>query len=276
MNAEPRVCVVIPVHRQQPTQTDLISLNACMRVLTQHDVFLVCPEEMDARIYTEKWPGLQLMKVPGTWLQSIAAYNKMKIDPAFYARFSTYTHMLTYEPDAYVFRDELQQWAAADFDYIGAPFVAGADQYQPGAALTGVGNSGFSLRNISACRKVLAEIRSLAATAAYCNNPVIRALLRSFSGIEKILPGVHFTRIRIIRAYLHAEYTHEDVFWSVFIPRLLPYFRIAGINEAVRFSFDMAPEECYRHAQRQLPFGCHAWPKETAFWKPFIHIETHD
>ena len=64
---------------------------------------------------------------------------------------------------------------------------------------------------------------------------------------------------------------HEDVFWSLYVPSLNPFFKLPNIYTALKFSFEKFPSKCFKENNQQLPFGCHAWGKyEFEFWKPFI------
>jgi hypothetical protein len=64
---------------------------------------------------------------------------------------------------------------------------------------------------------------------------------------------------------------HEDLFWSFGAPSLQPDFRIASVDEALGFAFEVEPRRAYELAGRRLPFGCHAWAKyDRAFWEPHL------
>lgn len=263
-------CVVIPVHSATPSHKELISFKRCFEVLGKHDIYVVAPHGLNMAFYTETVPVFSVKYVPVEWQSSIMAYNKMKIDKAFYNLFKEYTYMLTYELDAYVFRDELNYWCSRGYDYIGAPFFKDVNRSAGVIKMTGVGNSGFSLRNIASCLKILESVNRLRSITKIAETYKFGFLLRGFSLLEKGLPGIYFSRVRIIRAYLQNEYTHEDTFWSVFIPRIFPRFNVADVSSALCFSFDMEPENCYALNGKQLPFGCHAWYKHPSFWNPYI------
>lgn len=264
-------CIVIPVHSATPSHNELISFKRCFTILGSHDIYVVAPAHLDLFAYYQVVNSFSIKPVPAKWLCSIKAYNKMKISPAFYAMFSNYEYMLTYELDAYVFRDELDAWCKGGIDYIGAPFFAGFDKQDAAAEMIGVGNSGFSLRNIQTCIGLLNQLKGHIRVAGWFNFFRIGLLLKGFILYERMRPGSVLKNIRIIRAYIDADYMHEDTFWSFFIPKLFPEFRIAAIADALAFSFDSNPATCYRLLGSTLPFGCHAWPRfDPVFWKPFI------
>ena len=268
-------CIVIPVHSASPSINELISFKRCFTILGLHDIYVVAPAHLNLTAYHEVVNSFTVKTVPAEWLCSIKEYNKMKISPAFYSLFSEYEFMLTYELDAYVFRDELDNWCNKEIDYIGAPFFAGFDKQDADAEMIGVGNSGFSLRNIQACLGVLNQLKQHIRIAGWFNFFRVGFLLKGFVLYERLRPGSILKNIRIIRAYIDVDYMHEDTFWSFFIPKLFPGFRIAGVADALTFSFDSNPATCYHLLGNTLPFGCHAWPKyDPEFWKPFIAEST--
>ncbi len=63
----------------------------------------------------------------------------------------------------------------------------------------------------------------------------------------------------------------EDRYWADFITGLFTDFKIAPIESAIKFSFELEPALLYEMNNNSLPFGCHAWPKiDPAFWERFI------
>lgn len=49
------------------------------------------------------------------------------------------------------------------------------------------------------------------------------------------------------------------------------YLRIAPVEVALQFAFNLNPVECYERNNNELPFGCHGWYKfEPEFWKKQI------
>ena len=66
----------------------------------------------------------------------------------------------------------------------------------------------------------------------------------------------------------------EDVFWSFEARHYDPDFRIATVEEALPFAFELSPRECFTMIGSRLPFGCHAWPRyDRAFWEPSLLTE---
>ena len=68
------------------------------------------------------------------------------------------------------------------------------------------------------------------------------------------------------------DFYNEDIFWSLEVNRKKERLKIPDWKEALRFSFDKNPSECYALNDRKLPFGCHGWSKKKMlpFWKQHI------
>lgn len=64
---------------------------------------------------------------------------------------------------------------------------------------------------------------------------------------------------------------NNDFFWATQAVKYLPSFRVATVEEALKFAFEGAPRKCFEMNGRRLPFGCHAWARyDRAFWEPFL------
>lgn len=68
---------------------------------------------------------------------------------------------------------------------------------------------------------------------------------------------------------------NEDLFWGRVVTNRFDWFKVPGMMEAGKFSFERNCQELYRLNYNQMPFGCHRWEQfDTKFWKPFIKIES--
>jgi len=274
MSANRNLCVIIPVHKPSLTADEQVSLKACKKNLSQCDCFLVFPQGMDVAAYTGVFSGLVPMPVNPVWLSSVEQYNKMKLNAAFYQLFDQYTHLLTYELDAYIFSPYVEAARAFDFDYIGAPFFEGywqatsASPFMPGC------NSGFSVRNISAC------INALNAMRRYRFHWLLyRVFLRPVSSLRLKLNRLTNKRWDVFITgrfsfYFDDFHINEDVVWSEIIPKLFPSFRVADPMSALAFSFEYNLEKSLALNNGKLPLGCHAWYKHLDFWKAYINMES--
>src|SRR6266487_3113686 len=149
-----KVIIHIFAHKPALEWYEQISLEQCYRVLGRHPIRLVCPTGLDVSAYRRIAPTLKVDFIPSHCLASYRAYNRLKTLPFLYERYAAYEFMLTYELDAFVFKDELEEWCEEGWDYIGAPWFEGYTNATPSSRPIGVGNGGFSLRRISTMLRI--------------------------------------------------------------------------------------------------------------------------
>ncbi len=254
------VAVVVPIYRDSLSDYERVSLQSIVSVLGGYPLVFVKPRSLKLEKVGRMFPQLRQEGFDDSLFVSIHAYNTLMLSPAFYERFARYEYILIAQLDTYIFRDELHQWCAKGYDYVGAPWVV-RDFYnhpfmrlcsmvkrwycelmhKPNSQITGnrVGNGGLSLR------KVESHIRAT----------------RELSGV--------------VERYLSYERHHlfnEDVFFAIEPNRHGLGFRYPECAEALEFSFDKHPGYCYKKMGGRLPFGCHAWSKKRMlkFWAPII------
>ncbi|MEI8122313.1 MAG: DUF5672 family protein, partial [bacterium] len=239
--------VLIPCYTPTLTQDDLVSLQQCRRVLSKHVCKVFLPEGM---ALPDAFDGLEAEYFPAHYFKSVENYNRLMLSLDFYERFRAYDYMLIHQLDAYVFRDELDDWCVRGFDYIGAPWgdapLAQKKEFRKDfpwhsrnlkvarllhAQDFRVGNGGFSLRRIQTFCRVLRRHASIA-----------------------------------------AQWTeNEDLFWSLAAPVYDWRFRIPRETLARHFALEMEPRKYSDQMEGRLPFGCHAWDKyDPDFWAAHI------
>ncbi len=262
------VIILIFTHKPRLEWYEAISLRQCVRVLGAHPMRLVCPEGLDIAAYQRLAPELREDIIPGRWLSSVRAYNRFKILPFLYRRYADFEYMLTYELDAFVFRDELLRWCSEGWDYIGAPWFEGWSATDSDAKPIGVGNSGFSLRRVPAMLRVnrswklIRPARDVYSEWRICNRMTPRGMLRL---LRTLLASNNFF------AALNGYQGNEDVFWGIVAPSRFAWLRVAPYEVARHFSFEMNPEKLFNECGGQLPFGCHKWMADSlGFWRDKI------
>ena len=269
-----KIAVVIPVYRT-PDRWEEISLRQCCKVLGQYDHYLVAPDDLDTSAFQSLWSeyGLALheMRFAPEYFKGISGYNRLCLSRGYYARFSRggYAYILVYQPDAFIFQDDLDKWCARGYEYIGAPNIGKAKQtvYSPAMPMR-VGNGGFSLRSIPAFmrffdgRKPVFNLwHILASPLVWKRNYrwlVVKALQLRFTGNT---PAAVLARWR----------GNEDDFWGCLLALSEYALLRPDPEEALQFAFDRFPKELYARTGH-LPMGCHAWHKYEyeEFWKPVI------
>ena len=265
-----KVCVVIPIHSPNPSAYELIAFAQCFKILNLHPIKVIAPEGISLTNYQQVVPDFETIFIHPKWQASLLNYNKLKLSKFFYKLFRNYEFLLTYELDAFVFRDELAYWCKSGYDYIGAPFFEGYGNATTGSKLMSVGNSGFSLRKVKAFEKML---RSSPLITPLLTPSELKydwpQLVRGLSKVPVRFFKRHFQENVIIQ---EKDFLLEDTYLLQVNDQLgKNKLHIAPIQEAVKFSFELRPEYLFTLNNEQLPTGCHAWVKHNfEFWKPHI------
>lgn len=258
--------MVVPLSsRATLTPDEQISLRHATHYLGRYDRYLVAPSSL--RFAPPA--GYRVKRFPDRFFGSAIAHGRLTTSAKFYESFREYQYILMYQLDALVFSDQLLEWCATDLDYIGAPWLNCPDS--PWVTRDRVGNGGFALLKIESMLKVLHSRRLADNPDAYWQHVCATK--------TKLSRWLRFPR-------KHLEYSHwfngvqrrargfelnVDLFWADEARHFYPEFKIASMEMGLRFAFEAAPRVCFERNHRQLPFGCHAWPKyDRAFWEPHL------
>jgi hypothetical protein len=266
--------IVIPIYKSELNDFEKTSLLRCKLVLNEYDIFLATPEGLDITPYNDLL-GLNLFKkeFKRKYFKSLVSYNKLLLSKTFYTSFQDYKYILIYHTDAYVFKNELEEWCKKDYDYIGAPIYEFDGTIAP-QKFIGIGNGGFALHKIKSAIKVLSTYK-----VVYKLSDLWKWYSKyNFNGRVRYLP--YFIKVmlgfgRNAHKGLNNLKLNEDVFWGVYVPRAFPDYRIASFEDAYKFSMEFNCEKLFELNNEQLPFGCHGWYKELFinFWKDKISLE---
>ncbi len=226
------VAVVIPVYKVKPSESEIKSFKQCISVLGDYPIILVAPIGFDSKLYNQiAGKNLTSIFFDKKNFLSTKGYSELLLSRAFYKQFVSYTSILIYQLDAWVFSDKLSYWCSLNYDYIGAPWLDAPPINQTkkpiinlsNLLINKVGNGGFSLRKVKSHLKW--------------------AIWAGF--IFKFIPK------------------NEDIIWTLFVP-----FKKPSAIKALSFAFELEPEKAYNLNGRNLPFGCHAWEKYSPeFWQ---------
>src|SRR5687767_11158294 len=223
------IIVVIPTQKTDINHLEKASLEQVLRVLKDYKIVFVVPQSI---VFNPRdlIPGNKVLEQVGVikfddeYFKSVLTYSKLLLTKEFYEPFRDYRYMFLYQMDAYVFYDGLLEWSQKGWDYIGAAWIKEDEKFLMQTMYKGkysflfsfmrfvnrtffgktdyaIGNGGMSLRNISKSIRVLSY----------------------FSFLSK--------------RWLQ----HEDVFWSMAIPMLYPFFRVPNLKEGLSFAFEQNP-----------------------------------
>ncbi len=238
-----KALVLIPCYQDTLSPDEKWAVGQCARVLGGHDISVLAPDSLALPAGLSAWP---VERFDPSFFTSRQGYNRLLLSRGFYERFTRYGHILIYQLDAFVFKDELAYWCAQGYDYIGAPweeqawvrskrfrskmpipfrYLGFAHKLYHREFL--VGNGGFSLRRVDSF----------------------------LDALDRLAPRA-------------ARWTgNEDAFWSCMAPMFLRKFSIPPAAVARRFAIEEAPRRHYEEMARVLPFGCHAWRRyDPEFW----------
>lgn len=232
------IAIVTPLYKQIPSASELASLAHGFKVLGKHKQFIVVPDTLDLSGYGDVLDHCAIMRLKAKYFVSVASYNQLLLSKFFYQHFTDFDYLLIFQPDAFVFRDDLDHWCEFGFDYIGAPWPNG-EKIRP-----------HSFRGAHRFDRLLPRF----------NKPVLKFVgngglsLRKVSTALKTLDSHWLTAKSWIR--------NEDLFWSIHSPN------VPGEKMASMFALEENPSGYYKANGNHLPFGCHAWEKhEPEFWR---------
>lgn len=245
------VVILVPIYRSSFTEDEMLSLHRLQAICANLPIRFVAPESL-----TFDSHNIPVERFDDMFFQGIEGYNRLMLSATFYQRFEQYDYLLIHQLDAFLFRNEIEEWCNRGFDYIGAPWLVKRKYKNPLGKVVlwlrslphrlrhvpflpidyadKVGNGGLSLRRVHACLDV-------------CLN--------------------HEKEIRkwLSLSQQHKEY-NEDCFWAT-----RPHWHYPSVDEALAFSIDLAPKEALKRLGG-IPMGCHGWskPNYKPFWMPFI------
>lgn len=252
------VKVVIPLYKEELDDVEIAVIRNNLDVLRNRKICFLMPERMDISKIKPYLGSAEVKEVSSDWLgrkRGFVGYNEMLTSPDFYSMFSGYEYILICHTDAWIFRDELDEWCSKGYDVVAAPwlmrrrYMFGPLHWQMcyrkwkaeqrGAIhrvhLYGkIGNGGLTLRRVDIFRKLCVENASeIAAFLSKGCNPY-----------------------------------NEDVYFALFPKNL----RRPTQKEALKFSFDTKPRELFKRNHNKLPMGCHGFMHESRklFWSRFI------
>lgn len=252
------VKVIIPIYKATFTQEERRSFVQAYQILGRYPLVVVKPESLDLSSLTAEYPKLFLESFPDFYFKGIAGYNQLMLSSFFYERFLNCDYILIYQLDAYVFRDELEEWCEKEYDYIGAPWLRRRLYQMP--VLSGI------MRMVRAYQHFRGKMSKQDLYDKIGNGGLsLRKVVSHYRVTQEQAKRINF--------YLSGKRHHlrnEDVFWAT-EPKGFIY---PSPREAIRFSFDKYPKYCYHLNGQQLPFGCHAWYKRKmkSFWSHFITV----
>jgi hypothetical protein len=242
---QPSIVILVPIYRNDLTASEKNSLAQCWKVLGHYPIVFVKPESLSLESIVSEFPELSTHSFPDSCFTGTDSYNRLLISNDFYQPFREYEHILIYQLDAFVFRDELPYWCSQGLDYVGSPTIH-KEEFD---ALTATHKDDYA-EALSTHRLVFNGGLSL----------------RRVAGMLRYL--------RIYSIFYPAWKGNEDMLFSQEATRLKPmkfFIKLPDWEQALRFSFEKSPAASYELTNHSLPFGCHAWERyDPKFWESHI------
>lgn len=272
-----RVAVVTPVVTLPLSAEEEISMRHLREHLCRFDRYVIGLQKLPKEL-----SDFTLLRFPARNFRDRFGYNRLLLTEEFYRAFVEYEYVLIYQLDCLVFANNLDHWCRKGWDYAGAPWLR--DTEDPAKGFSVVGNGGLSLRNVRRAIEVLTSKRLMEDPQARGvetgpRSRIIYSRLESWPLLTRTLVegktflhrwGYHNNVRWVVRDTVRTH-RHEDHFWAYDARKFLKEFRIPSPQEALEFSFELAPRYCFEMNSGRLPFGCHAWARyDREFWEPFL------
>lgn len=282
-----QVNIVIPVYSPTLSPTEVVSLNQCLRVLSNYPITLATHRDLDISIYQEAFlqanKPFKVVYFERSYFISIFAYSQLLLSRGFYDGFKDYEYILIYQLDGFVFRDELADWCSKGYDYIGAPWLKHYGVNYSGNELWKVGNGGVSLRKTATFLQAFDQPFPWISSWYFIKSLRKKRFLPMLFKTLEMLLLLTFSRksVEYILQHFTDERVNEDCFWAEAFQGTRMALNIPDVLTGARFCIEQKPSHVYRLICNQLPFTCHAFERyeyET-FWKIIIdqvHQQTID
>ena len=233
MNSCKKCIIVVPVYKVVPDELEQLSLKQLDNIINNTiKISLIAPSTINEDEYLKLFvkSEVDIINFDNSYFTSLESYSRLCLEYKFYKTFDEYEYMLMYQPDCWIFRNEILEWCDKGYDYVGAPIYSAGSNW-PSLLRSNhpmVGNGGLSLRKMS---KML-----------FITNP---------------------------DEYVHKKYndiwstiTYEDMFICDMVAHDI-YINIPDYRIAEKFSIDFLPND----PARLNPMGAHRVFVCYKFWK---------
>lgn len=248
--------ILIPVYKKTPDADETACIDRYFSVLKDHDLIFFVPGSLDTAWYEERYPGAVFEHFADRYFTGTGGYNRLLLSDGFYARFASYEYILIAQPDAVIWQNEnrIGEFIEKGYDYIGAPWIPERRIWEwlfpkqksfpffrircckkKGEGIT-MGNGGFCLRRVSACRELIRQYRW-----------------------------------RKIYWFIKRS---EDIFFGLCGSDNRNTFRLADVETGKAFSREFGLRKCVEEGD--IPYAVHGWSKEYADYEEMrAHLAAH-
>jgi len=248
------VAVTIPIYNEFIGDTELLSLTRCLNILSNYPIIFFAPQSLNVHHYknlcSEK-VNFRVERFDDEYFKGIAGYNKLMLSTHFYKRFLNYKFILIYQPDAFVFKDDLLYWCNQNYDFIGAPHVT-------------YNNLAGEMQFLKSYKKLLAFLKKVFNVDHKVSNV-------GNGGLSLRKTRSFYLLLKVLKNKASQWRLNEDAFFKYWGNLFYPFFKLPTDEKALQFSIETSPKESLEKLNNSLPFGCHAFEKyDWETWKPYI------
>ena len=250
------VVVVIPIHREEPSDIEKIGLCQALKVFKNYPIVFQTSRGLNTAWYKKFCQDKVPVEFRESPFNSFSEYNTVLHDPAFFASFNDYEYMMVCHMDAFPFRDELPQWCSSGYDVIGGVV------YERGWE-----------ENV----KLTTRLFGLRTPPYYFNggfilykNTVMTNVLSNLPFSVKMFKEFH-------RLRRNGVYPLNDIMLAQIQHKFKDFLKIPEKHVAARFGanlmddYDLKLLSFTNKDLSSLPFGAHGWFRwQKDFWKPCI------
>lgn len=246
------VTIVIPIHLEEPSELEKVSLTQTLRVLGRFPITFMAKNGLDTSWYEEFCKGKATIYFERFTWNGAYEFSKLMVSHVFYSAFRKYEYILICHLDAFAFRDEVEKWCHMEYDYIGSVI------YNP----TWYGSS-----------RLVKRWLGFTSPEYYSNGGFSLKKVESFYQIT-------YSYRRYIRYYLWLRTIRKQSFFDdIFIAQRFPNlgnFRMPPLSDAAKFgaAYEFWDERDLPFTTKDpatLPFGIHGWIQyHPEYWKPYI------
>ena len=217
-----QVVIAVPVYKEELAWNEEISLKRLMTVLRRYPIIFFVKDGIRAD-YLPTGKNITRITIDKNYMNSIADYNNLMLEPDFYRLFGDYEYVLIHQLDAIIFHDRLKYFCELGYDYYGARwwYCIQSVASNPRCRRLTVGNGGLSLRHVTHTIEVLEKNR--------------------------------------MEVKKRSQNTNEDNVFSLLGGNHENNYRLCPVKVACDFSGELFMERVVKKNGGKLPFGAHAW-----------------
>lgn len=266
-----KVVSITPIYKEKLQIEENASMHQLLTVLKEIPHYFIAPMNLKMAYYDAEFgDSFNLIRFPNKFFKSPQTYNSLLRNRCFFEKFKSYTHLLMYHTDAWVFKNDLAYWANKKYAYIGAPLYEYNGTLEGGKYIC-TGQGGFSLHHIPSAIKVLNSKKDVYTKSdlnkwykAYNWKGRLRYLgyylVTYFGKNRKSFSGNNNIKI------------NEDVWWGKYVAEAFDWYKVPTEKDASMFSMEFNCKKLLVENNHILPMGTHQWykPLFKDFWKPHI------